>query len=145
MGYDASVFLVFGVRVSIKDYASFARSFIKLNPALLALCERDSYDLEDDDDVLEFVDNYDVPVDGVYESVERLLLGEYAWFDNDCRYERTERLIMCFHHEHSVCRTRDVLKEVTLPSEERKNAFVSWLQKNGLPSQPCYMTVIQDG
>src|SRR6185436_1954189 len=120
MGYDATVFLIFGVQVSFEAFATFARSFITSNPIVLKdFNENDQFDLEDDGDVLEYVDDYSVDIEKDTMGIISLLLGNYTFLD-----DLSGRFIACYQHEHSVCWRRDDPKEVTLPSEETKRTFI---------------------
>lgn len=141
MGYDASVFVVFGVHVSFDVFAAFARKRVQSNPMVLAHMIIKEFDVDEYDELLEYIDNFSLDLGSGKQEVIQWILGDYQWNDVE---ETGTRVISCFRHEHSVVRTRDDCKAMSLPSDETCKRFIQWLKNEGLPHEPRYMTFVVD-
>jgi hypothetical protein len=131
MGYDASVYVIYGVKIDPDHYFAFVLDFLDRHPDLKerAKTEADHLDLNDGEHAAEYLENY---------------LEIEDMDGRDTLFTKSGIFICGFTHEHCVLRSQDPPKKLILPSAEKMKAFDEWCITYGL-SVPELQTVVRDG
>lgn len=132
MGYNTSVYLIYGVRIKYdlknpKDVKMLCRLFKRIAPHIL-----------------------NNGADGIHEILQDIEndpeIGEYYClnFSSDCG-KQDELFISCYYNVHDVSYNPDDCLEIKLPSKRRKNKFKEWCTNNKIVIKPniytklCYL------
>lgn len=123
MGYDAYVYLIYGIRISYdaNNMEEASRLIHLIVPDLI-----EEYGMDD--------------VWGCFDE-EPHTNGYYCLNFTDHGDETSEIFIACYFHQHS---TRDDCKEVELQSAAETDQFRLWLVNNGINQEPKYYTKLYE-
>ena len=125
MGYDASVFLIYGIKIKY-DPKNLEEMYSVLQLIVPDLIE------EYKDDVWSCFDS-DPHINGYY----------CLNFDDNVNKE-SELFIACYFHEHVCARGADDCLEVILPSTEKMTEFDEWCVSNGFDQKPKLYTKLYE-
>lgn len=121
MGYDASVYLIYGIRIRYdKNNEEAYRLMNLIIPDLIA-----EYGY---DDVWSCFD--DEPHNN----------GYYCLNFSDDYLGTGEIFIACWFHEHRVARKGDNCLEVEFPELIKMNEFIKWCKENAVEQEPKFYT-----
>lgn len=126
MGYDAVVFVIYGVEIKPQAYETFIQYYLENHPAVRDNGKDEGYEMDSHELASEYIENFVDDIDG-----NRLFFNDDGIF------------ICSFCHEHSVLRTKDPVKKLILPTESEKLPFDTFCQEYSLP-QPELLTLVVD-
>ncbi len=128
MGYDATVYLIYGVRLTNEQMIAFSKLYLERHPEIQKKMQRKYPEyLESDDGIVEYCENFIDSFDGY-----KVTSTEDGWFFSG------------WSHRHEVCRDREDPKPVKFPTKSIKTKFEAWCAEYNLGT-PTFMTHVVDG
>lgn len=127
MGYDASVYLIYGIKIHIDDrdeeHDEIFDIIERLKPGYI-----DYHHLRDHDD--------NDAIKYIYGELDMKPTenGYYCFTVGD------DFFVACYVHEHITARNEDDCLEVVLPEETLKSEFHEWVTKNNINHTPKLCT-----
>lgn len=127
MGYDSSVYLIYGIKINIHNQDFTVEEKIAHCIELLMPGFLDQFD--NDDDIHCICANL---------AIKPSKNGYYCFsIGNDF-------FVACYVHEHVSARSSDDCLEVTLPSQELLDKFGSWVVENNIEGEPKFYTKLYE-
>jgi len=125
MGYDASVYLIYGVHYEYNhtNIDSIKPILNLIVPDLLEEYGDDVWNCFDDDPHTN---------------------GYYCLNFTDNVEQSSQLFIACYKHEHKTSRGANDNLEVNLPSKEKMNQFRTWCKNNGITQRPTFYTKLYE-
>lgn len=125
MGYDASVYLMYGIKIKYTTPTEIM--------PILELVVPDLIEEYGEEDIFSCFDT-DPHTNGYY----------CINFESDENNNESELFVACFFHEHITARGAHDCLEVNLPSLDEMNNFNNWCTENNIDEKPKFYTKLYE-